>query len=115
MGAGAHSYLDGKLSWNVDRLNAYIDRVGRGESVVAGFRQLDGRERLKQALLIGLRMNRGVRVDDLEESLGHRLSDEERRQIEHFVRHGFLIWREGFLRATEKGRLVLDEICVQLS
>ncbi|MBI5415340.1 MAG: coproporphyrinogen III oxidase family protein, partial [Candidatus Omnitrophica bacterium] len=114
LGVGAHSYLDGKLSWNVDRLNIYIDRVGRGEPAVAGFRQLDGRERFKQALLIGLRMNRGVEVEGLQRLLDSCLTAEEQGKIEQFIRHGFFVREDGYLKATDKGRLVLDELCSQL-
>lgn len=115
LGVGAHSYRQGKLFWNVSRLNVYMAKIREEGIAVDGSQQLDSHERLKQAVLIGLRMNRGVKVDALEKDLDSALSAQERETIEHFIRHGFFFREDGYLKATEKGRLVLDEICVQLS
>lgn len=115
LGVGAHSYRDGKLSWNVARLNNYLERMREERSVVEGTQQLDSHGRFKQAVLIGLRMNRGVDLEGLQRSLNSCLKDEEREKIEHFIRHGFFVHEDGHLKATHKGRLVLDELCAQLS
>lgn len=115
LGVGAHSYWQGKLFWNVSRLNTYIDRSRQEGSAVEGEQLLDAGERLKQALLIGLRMNDGIRLGALEQLFGCHLGEEESQRIEHFVRHGFLAHDDGRLKATEQGRLVLDELCAQLS
>lgn len=115
LGVGAHSYRRGKLSWNVSRLNVYMEKIRESSCALDGSQQLDARGQLKQAVLIGLRMNRGVKVETIEKDLGSALSAQEREKIEHFIRHGFFIREDGYLKATEKGRLVLDEICVQLS
>lgn len=114
LGVGAHSYIDGKLSWNVDRLNTYIDLTSRGESVTVGFRQLDRRERFQQALLIGLRMNEGVDVGALQRTLACALEEEDQRKIDELTRGGFLVWEGRRLKATSAGRLVLDEVCGRL-
>ena len=115
LGVGAHSYRQGKLFWNVSRLNTYMTKM-RGEGfAVDGSQQLDAHGRLKQAVLIGLRMNRGVPVESVEQALRCSLNEEERERIEHFIRHGFFIREDGYLKATSKGRLVLDELCSQLS
>ncbi len=115
LGVGAHSYRGGKLFWNVSRLNVYIEKIREGGSAIDGSQQLDAHEQLKQAVLIGLRMNRGVRVESLEQALHCALSEEERGRIEHFIQHGFFTREDGYLKATERGRLVLDELCAHLS
>lgn len=115
LGVGAHSYKDGKLFWNVSRLNVYMEKIRGSGFALDGSQQLDARGQLKQAVLIGLRMNRGVRVDAIQRVLHCSLSEEEQEGIEHFIRHGFFIREDGYLKATEKGRLVLDELCSKLS
>lgn len=115
LGIGAHSYQGGRLFWNVSRLNVYMDKIHKGDSVVEGFQQLDAYGQLKQVMLIGLRMSRGVPVGSLEKSFGSSLQPQEREKIENFIRHGFFVVEDGYLKATEKGRLVLDELCAQLS
>lgn len=115
LGVGAHSYRQGKLFWNVSRLNVYMEKILECGSAIDGSQQLDAHGQLKQAVLIGLRMNRGVQVEVHERALRSSLSEEERGKIEHFIRHGFFIREDGYLKATGKGRLVLDELCTQLS
>ena len=115
LGVGAHSYKDGKLFWNVSRLNVYMEKIRERGCALDGSQQLDAHGQLKQAVLIGLRMNRGVRVEAVEQALHCSLSEEERERIEHFIRHGFFVRENGYLKATQKGRLVLDELCSQLS
>ena len=115
LGVGAHSYKDGNLFWNVSRLNVYMEKIRENGSALDGSQQLDTHGQLKQAVLIGLRMNRGVSVETVERALHCSLNEEERERIEHFIRHGFFIREDGYLKATEKGRLVLDELCSQLS
>ncbi len=115
LGVGAHSYQNGKLFWNISRLNVYMQKVRESGSAIDGSQQLDAQGQLKQAVLIGLRMNRGVKVATLERALRSSLGEEERERIEHFIRHGFFVREDGYLKATQKGRLVLDELCSQLS
>lgn len=115
LGVGAHSYKDGNLFWNVSRLNVYMEKVRESGCALEGSQQLDAHGQLKQAVLIGLRMNRGVQVDALQRALHCSLSEEEQEGIEHFIRHDFFIREDGYLKATEKGRLVLDELCSKLS
>ncbi len=115
LGVGAHSYRGGKLFWNVSRLNVYMEKVRESGCAIDGSQQLDAHGQLKQAVLIGLRMNRGVQVETIEQALRCSLTGEEHERIEHFIQHGFFIRDDGYLKATEKGRLVLDELCSQLS
>lgn len=114
LGAGAHSYIDGRLSWNVAPLSAYMARVREEGSAVEGFQTLGREEQFRLAALIGLRMNRGVSCKKLERRYGSVFPDQEQEKIQAFISHGFLAREGGYLKATMKGRLVLDELCAQL-
>ena len=67
-----------------------MEKIREGGSALDDSQQLDARGQLKQTVLIGLRMNRGVRVETVERALHCSLTEEERERIEHFIRHGFL-------------------------
>ncbi len=114
LGVGAHSYADGRLSWNVARLPAYIELIQKRGSAVEGFQMLERDGQFKLAALIGLRMNRGVSCKKLEKRYGSVFRDHEQEKINEFIFHGFLVLERGYLKATMKGRLVLDELCAQL-
>jgi len=79
-GLGAHRHVAGTRSWNVRRLDAYIERVEAGESPIAGEEVLDAHGREIERLVVGLRRRAGVRAGELglawfEYASGRRLAD----------------------------------------
>ena len=114
LGVGAHSYLDSTRSWNVSRLQEYFTRIENGGPAQDGSEQLTPYDQMKEGLLFGLRMNQGVELEALTGKYGCSPNDEQMQKIDDFMRGGFLVKSGGFLRASAKGRMVLDELCAQL-
>lgn len=114
VGMGAHSHCDGKRSWNVSKLKEYIRKIEAGESPQEGCEYLTSDKRLKETMLFGLRMNKGVNVRILEDKFQCHITREEKKEINCFVKNGLLDNNKGCIRATDKGRLVLDEISARL-
>ena len=114
LGVGAHSYLGSTRSWNVSRLQEYFAHVEKKISAQEGYEKLSPYDQMKERLLFGLRMNQGVELETLAGQYGCFPSDEQLKKIDDFVRGGFLVRRNGCLRASAKGRMVLDELCAQL-
>ena len=50
----------------------------------------------------------------LEDKFQSILPEEKQDAIEAFIAEGFLIRENAWLKATLKGRLVLDELCLRL-
>ena len=109
-GLSAHSYLEGRRTWNADSFGAYCRAIeGRGSAQV-GERLLSATERVQEALFTGLRRRDGVSlavfrtrygVDPLSE-FGSRLRDAfDARLLE--VAHDRL-------RLTEDGVLLSNEV-----
>jgi putative oxygen-independent coproporphyrinogen III oxidase len=75
-GAGAHRHRDGVRSWNLRRVDRYVDRLEAGESPVSGEEALDPWERERERLVLGLRRAAGVVAGEgggrLEESAAGR-------------------------------------------
>jgi oxygen-independent coproporphyrinogen-3 oxidase len=59
-GTGAHDHRDGARSRNVRRLDAYLDRVERGERPRSGSEHLGEFERERERFMVGLRLTAGV-------------------------------------------------------
>jgi oxygen-independent coproporphyrinogen-3 oxidase len=68
LGAGAHSYRDGKRWWNVRPPQQYIGSVAKGGKPVGGEERLSEDERRLERLLLGLRVSDGVPAEWIEES-----------------------------------------------
>jgi oxygen-independent coproporphyrinogen-3 oxidase len=59
-GNGAHRHRDGVRSWNVRRVDRYIDRIEAGESAVSGDEGLGEWERDAERIVLGIRRAAGV-------------------------------------------------------
>jgi len=114
LGIGAHSYMGTTRSWNISSLTQYISRLQNGLSVEEGSEELSIRTRMQEVFLFGLRMNLGIDIEDIQKRFDCFLSSDQNNKIKHFVESGFLIQEGHCLRTSLKGRLVLDELCVQL-
>lgn len=114
LGVGAHSHLNGERFWNTDRLPDYLTCLKEGKTVRAGAERLDAQERLVESLLLGLRMNEGIDLKDLEDRYGRTLQSDKKGKLKDFIDQGFL-WQKGQrIGAHLKGKLVLDELSARL-
>lgn len=102
LGMGAHGFMDNRRYWNTSKLHEYLHSI----DAVAGFEELPHHTRMMERILFGLRMNEGIDTNLIP--AGKQLS------VDHFIREGFLIIDGQRLKATERGRLVLDELSSRL-
>ena len=114
LGVGAHSYIEGERFWNTSRLNDYILSLQKGHSAKEGAEVLSVFDQMKEVVLFGLRMNRGISIERTTERFGCFLNGEQKEKVDCFIENGFLIYEDGWLKVSSKGRLVLDELCAQL-
>jgi len=79
-GTGAHGFRSGVRTRNVRRLDRYLEAIVAGNKPVAGTEVLDGWERDRERVFVGLRRTGGVRAGDvglafLSSEPGKRLID----------------------------------------
>jgi len=114
LGIGAHSHIDGRRFWNTPRLQEYLLKMPQGMDIVEDREELSASQRLMEAVLIGLRMNRGVNLREMEERFGCGILPQKYETIISFVKEGFLNREGDILSVTQKGRLVLEELSARL-
>ncbi len=114
LGVGAHSHLSGERSWNVSRFQEYLSLTRQHKRPVAGKERLGHEDRFMELFLVGLRMNEGLRLKDLGRKLGCALPSFQRSIVDQMIEQGLLAQEEDHLKATDTGRLVLDEIAARL-
>jgi coproporphyrinogen III oxidase-like Fe-S oxidoreductase len=110
----AHSHINGRRSWNADTLPLYLKMITENGCAQVGEENLGAMEKLTETFLFGLRMNEGVDLGGLERRMGVELSEDRKEALENFIETGFLEEANGQVRATDRGRLVLDEISARL-
>jgi oxygen-independent coproporphyrinogen III oxidase len=114
LGMGAHSHIDGVRSWNADTLPRYLAMMREGGSARTGEERLPPRRKMMETVLFGLRMNAGVDIAAAQKRYGAVLTPEQQKEFAGLASSGFLTESNGRVRATDRGRLVLDEIAARL-
>jgi putative oxygen-independent coproporphyrinogen III oxidase len=104
LGAGAHSYRDGRRWWNVRPPQRYVDLIEAGEPPVGGDETLTASERDLERLLLGLRVADGVPTSWVD-------ADEAAR----FVAEGLARRTGDRLSLTDRGLLLANELVLSLA
>ena len=109
-GCGAHSTRDGVRWKNESATGLYIDRVAAGGSVAVDRRRLADRERLGDALFMGLRLTDGLDLPAVERRYGVRVDQRFGRDLEPFFDAGLVATDGRRLRLTREGMLLANEV-----
>lgn len=101
IGPGAHSHIGRKRWWNVKNPRHYAELLERGLSPAAGEETLSDKQIHEEAVMLGMRLTRGVALSELTET--------ERARLPGFQARG-LVSIDERVRATLAGRLLADAI-----
>jgi coproporphyrinogen III oxidase-like Fe-S oxidoreductase len=104
LGAGAHSYRDGRRWWNLRPPTEYLDTVERGLRPVGGEERLTPEEEQLEEVFLKLRILEGVPVMSVSADVASG-----------FVEQGLLRRLDGHFVPTERGMLLLNEVVLGLA
>ncbi|MGC9221965.1 MAG: radical SAM family heme chaperone HemW [Solirubrobacteraceae bacterium] len=107
VGAGAHSHVAGVRWWNVRHPAEYARRLHAGEPPTAGQEVLGPAELALEAVMLGLRERRGLKLESLSEA-GARAAAKQ-------AAAGRVRFQDGRVVLTLEGRLFADEVIRDLS
>lgn len=108
-GVGAHRYVDGWRSSNWRSLKRYMR-----EPLACELNEfIDAPTRVKEAIMLGLRMRAGIDLAEFESLYGLSLEKEFARQIERLAEGGFLTVSEGRMSLTDRGVPISNSILVE--
>ena len=119
IGAGAHSYLrgdgvDGAFGqrWHNEKNPIrYMEAVRRNGAAVAKRENLDLKKAAAEFMFMGLRMTKGISVDDLTRRFGKE-PVEFCPQINNWLEAGLMEQQNGRLRLTHRGLMISNSIFV---
>jgi oxygen-independent coproporphyrinogen-3 oxidase len=104
LGAGAHSYRNGRRWWNVRPPQQYLAMLGSGRLPVGGEERPRNQEHRMERLLLGLRTASGIPVEQVDSA-----------RAEAFVDEGLAVRRDGRMALTDRGMLLANEIVLELA
>ena len=127
MGPGAHSYLDSFRFWNLKSPREYVRLLQEGLTstasvdslsaealgdvpVVEDVERIGARLEMAETLMMGLRLDTGIRVDDFARRFGATPSQAYGDTIEELSSIGLLEDIDGRLRLTSRGRMLGNEV-----
>jgi len=119
IGPGAHGRLDlaaGRVGTSTERSpERWLARVERHGHGLAPFEPLDAPTQLAELVMMGLRLAEGVPLARIEALAGRPWRDAlDARGLARAERRGHVTVADGRLKATPKGRLLLDAVLVDL-
>ncbi len=113
-GAGAHSCLDGRRFFNRRLPQEYIAAVRRNGSAEAGAEDLTPRQRLGEAMVLGLRLREGLDLEALAAGFAPWGVAPDATALERLEGAGLVERRGPRLRLTDRGIRLANEVFVAL-
>jgi oxygen-independent coproporphyrinogen-3 oxidase len=111
-GMSAHSYRGDRRWWNVETYGGYCRAMEEGgaAAAVAGDRLISARERAQEALFTGMRRREGVDLEAFRDRYGVDVLATYGRDLEPSFAAGLLERCGSWLRLTERGVLLSNEV-----
>ncbi len=127
VGPGAHSYLGRWRFWNINSPREYIGRLrdaAPGSSPVEAISEeairtfpcvgsieaIDRRLEMAETMMLGMRLEDGVRLDAFQDRFGEAVTSVYRKQVDELTGLGLIEQRDGALRLTAQGRPLGNEV-----
>ncbi|MCL2678048.1 MAG: radical SAM family heme chaperone HemW, partial [Clostridiales bacterium] len=112
LGVSAASFINEKRFVNHEA-GAYERAMRRGEAPVAQEEAPGGLQILAEAVFLGLRLRRGINLAEFAARFGRDLREAFTPEIKSLREFGLLELEGGFLRLTDKGLLLANEVFVR--
>lgn len=114
VGISAHSYMDGVRFWNQSSYSGYKKFVEMKDTRLKEKEKISKSQYKEEFLMLSLRKEDGVDLSKYHALFGIDLLVEKNKEIEYLKKAKFINVDKGFLKATFKGSLVLNQIILKL-
>ncbi|WHY55148.1 radical SAM family heme chaperone HemW [Peribacillus simplex] len=110
IGAGAHGYTGGKRVANHGPVKKYITPLLANELPVLEEHPVPLHERMEEEMFLGLRKTEGVSLEIFKGKFFVEMTEIFRKPLEEGSVKGLLKVEDGFVRLTERGKLLGNEV-----
>ena len=115
LGPAAHSFINGRRFSNVANLYEYMEALEKGRRPIIEDHSGE-KERVFEAIMLGLRTARGIDRTQFEKRFSRPLSDViDTKQCELFLNSGHLVDDGDCLRLSDEALILADEITRRLT
>lgn len=113
-GSGAVSYGHGSRIKNITNPAQYCELLENNQSTHTEEECLRCKESFRETVIIGLRMNQGVFVENVEKRYNLTFEHVYGEIIVDLIARNLLVWESGFVYLTAKGRLFANQVMAEL-
>jgi len=111
VGVAAHSYMNGQRYANTQDLDSYLAAYNNDNPNIRDMEERIGPElELAEAVILGLRLTRGINIDDINSRFNVNLLDRYRDQVEELTSLGLVENDAKSISLTPRGRLMGNEV-----
>lgn len=115
-GCSAHSYDGSRRRWANERdVAKYVHLIEQEESPVVERTDLKEEDARSESIFLGLRLMRGLSLDDYRSRFGSDLQDRYAADLDRLVDAGLIEIDAGLLRLTKRGALLSNEVFAALA
>lgn len=112
-GPSAHSFNTCNREWNVASLETYLQAIEQGKRSYEG-EELDKNTRYNEYVMTGMRTMWGISLEKIRSDFGEKRMNYLKRMISPHLKQKKVIEHAGYLRLTEEGIFVSDDIISDL-
>lgn len=113
LGPAAYSYLNNRRFGNEKSLEKYIQMINEGKPAEAESEALPQRIRMAETVILGLRLLKGIDLNEFALRFGKRLEEVYPEQIDKFVKLKLIEHEGEIIRLTRKGLAVSNQVFVE--
>ncbi len=110
VGASASSFFNGSRYTNVGDIREYIGRIARKEDPAMFSEKMTEENRLKEYIMLALRMKKGLVLETFKERFGFDFKDRYSNIIKKFVNEGLVKEDKKAVTLTVKGFLLSNRV-----
>jgi oxygen-independent coproporphyrinogen III oxidase len=114
LGPAASSFLEGQRYDNIADASEYTRLLSSGLSAVVTEETIGKDAAARETILLGIRTTRGVNLDRYAQEYGSGIFHRLEKKIGLLEAAGLLFISEGWLRLTDRGFLLSDEVVTRL-
>lgn len=109
-GAGAHGYIGGVRYSNHGPLKKYMEPLQSNRRPIFAENKVTKKEMMEEEMFLGLRKTKGVEIRRFQEKYSENMIDTFKDPIEAMTSKGLLMMDDHYIRLTEKGRMLGNEV-----
>ncbi|HOJ11208.1 MAG TPA: radical SAM family heme chaperone HemW [Clostridiales bacterium] len=113
LGAGAHSYFEGKRYNNEVKPEKYISEIQKGNIPMRNIVSLSEKDRICEFLILGLRLTDGVDTQEFKNKFGKDLFELYGANVDILIKRGLLEIEGEIIRLTPLGLDLANQVFIE--